>query len=104
MLGATDCGTSTNTRTGSVATSVNIGVVPFSWTSEPRSTERVVIVPANGAVTFAKLFVSTRRFRFASCAVTLLSAALTFASPVCASDCCCSTCACATSFWPASVS
>ena len=101
MLGATFCGTSTNTRTGSAATSVNIGVPLPSVTSAPRSTVRVVIVPANGAVTFENPARSWRRRTFASAAAAFARFAASVASSVAAWACVCSTCARATSCWSA---
>ena len=64
--GATSCGTWMKTRTGSIAAILKSGVALPAVTSAPSSIERVVIVPAKGAVTRAKDFICRRRRTFAS--------------------------------------
>jgi len=80
---------------------VYIGVAPVSVSSAPRSIERDVIVPANGAVTFEKLWRSPSRRTFASCAATFDSAAASVASSVSACAWVCSSVEPEISFWSA---
>ena len=79
-LGATSCGTSTNTRTGSSAAISNSGVVLPAVTRLPTSTVRAATVPANGAVTRANDLSRVRRARLARAASIAASAACTLAS------------------------